>query len=236
MTTAAPPPARPRLTAALALVLVAVVALGLPALGLGPEDVFQRLRTHRDDLQDFAARYPLPTLVVFAVGGAVLMGLSFPFSWAISLAAGVLFGRWAGTLVMSGTSTVGACLAFLGSRYLFREAVRQRFARWAEVIDRGVTREGAYYLFLLRLTPLVPFFVINAVMGLTAMRLRTFGWVSWLGMLPATFLWVNCGTELGRITTLREAARPELVGAFVLLGVGPLLIKWLVGRRAGPGA
>jgi uncharacterized membrane protein YdjX (TVP38/TMEM64 family) len=123
------------------------------------------------------------------------------------LAGGAIFGLWVGTLVVSFASSIGATLAMLAARYVLRDSVKARFgARLAE-IDRGVEREGAFYLFTLRLVPLFPFFVINLVMGLTAMKARTFYWVSQLGMLAGTLVYVNAGTQLAQIESLKGISR-----------------------------
>src|SRR5262249_33433697 len=142
-------------------------------------------------------------VIYFALYVAVA-ALSLPFATLLTLAGGVLFGRWLGTLVVSFASTAGATLAFLASRYLLRDFVQRRFGRWLEPINRGVEADGAYYLLTLRLVPAFPFFVVNALMGLTPMRVGTYWWVSQLGMLPATFLYVNAGAELGQIQSARD--------------------------------
>jgi pyruvate/2-oxoglutarate dehydrogenase complex dihydrolipoamide dehydrogenase (E3) component/uncharacterized membrane protein YdjX (TVP38/TMEM64 family) len=163
----------------------------------------------------------------FAVYVAVT-ALSLPGAAVMTLAGGAIFGLLAGTVIVSFASTLGATLALLASRYLLRDSVQRRFGPRLAQIDRGIEREGAFYLFTLRLVPLVPFFVINLVMGLTAMKARTFFWVSQLGMLAGTVVYVNAGTQLAQVESLRGILSPQIVGSFVLLGVFPLIARRLV--------
>ena len=150
---------------------------------------------------------------------------SLPGAAVLSLAGGALFGLTAGTLVVSFASTIGATLAMLIARVLLRDWVKNRFASQMTTINSGMLKEGAFYLFTLRLLPAVPFFVINLVMGLTPLRTVTFFWVSQLGMLPATLVYVNAGSELGKIQSIDDILSPQLIISFVLLGIFPLLVK-----------
>ncbi len=158
----------------------------------------------------------------------VSVALSFPGATVLTLAAGAIFGVWVGTLIVSVASTIGATLAFLAARYVLRDAVKARLGNRISDIDRGIEKEGAFYLFTLRLVPLVPFFVINLLMGLTHMRAWTFLWVSQIGMLAGTVVYVNAGTQLAKIESLGGILSPGLIGSFVLLGVFPLIAKWIV--------
>jgi uncharacterized membrane protein YdjX (TVP38/TMEM64 family) len=162
--------------------------------------------------------------------GAV--GLSIPIAVPLSLAAGALYGRWYGTLFVSFASTAGAALAFLASRYLFRDLVQRHFGERLQAINRGVEVDGAYYLLSLRLQPVVPFWLINLGMGLTPMRLVTYWIVSQIGMLPGTFVYVNVGASAGEITEARDIW--PFVLALALLALVPLAIRYSVrwiGRR-----
>lgn len=167
----------------------------------------------------------------FLAGGSyfliyvVVTALSIPGAAIMTLAGGAVFGLVAGTLLVSFASSVGATLAFLLARYLLRDYVEGRFERSTERINRGVAREGGYYLFSLRLVPVFPFFVINLAMGLTRLRASTFYWVSQLGMLPGTLVYVNAGTQLARIDETGDILSPALLGSFILLGLFPLLAK-----------
>ncbi len=146
----------------------------------------------------------------------------------MTLAAGAIFGLVNGTVIVSFASSLGATLAFLVSRYVLRDSVQSRFGARLADIDRGIVKEGAFYLFTLRLVPLIPFFVINLVMGLTKMKAWTFYWVSQVGMLAGTLVYVNAGTQLARIDSLRGILSPALIGSFALLGVFPLIAKKIV--------
>jgi uncharacterized membrane protein YdjX (TVP38/TMEM64 family) len=186
--------------------------------------------THRDELQALVQRHFALALALYFVVCVLAIAVSFPFAWVMTLGAGALFGLVWGVGVMSFATSAGATLAFLVSRYLFRDWARARVGRWMAAIDRGVSRSGGYYLFLLRLTPLVPFFVINLAMGLTRMRARTFWIVSQLGMLPGTTLYVYAGTELGRLRSPRDILSWPVLLAFTALAVLPLALRWVLPR------
>ncbi|HET9207009.1 MAG TPA: FAD-dependent oxidoreductase [Burkholderiaceae bacterium] len=179
----------------------------------------------------FAALYesrPVLVIGVYLLVYVAATALSLPGATILTLAAGAVFGLLAGTVIVSFASSIGATLAFLAARFLLRDSVQSRFgARLAE-IDKGVQKEGAFYLFTLRLVPLVPFFVINLLMGLTRMKASTFYWVSQLGMLAGTVVYVNAGTQLAKIDSLKGILSPALIGSFVLLGVFPLVAKWVL--------
>ena len=181
---------------------------------------------------EFATLYAeRPALLIgayFAVYVAVT-ALSLPGAAIMTLAGGAIFGLLVGTIVVSFASSLGATLAFLVSRYVLRDAVRSRFAARVADVDKGVAKDGAYYLFTLRLVPLLPFFVVNLLMGLTAMKARTFYVASQLGMLAGTVVYVNAGTQLAKIDSLRGILSPGLIASFVLLGVFPLVAKKIAG-------
>lgn len=181
----------------------------------------------------FAALYQSRPALVIGVYAALYVAataLSLPGATILTLAAGAIFGLLVGTVIVSFASSIGATLAFLAARFVLRDSVQARFgARLAE-IDKGVQKEGAFYLFTLRLVPLVPFFVINLLMGLTKMKTGTFYWVSQLGMLAGTVVYVNAGTQLAQIDSLKGILSPALIGSFVLLGVFPLVAKWILDR------
>ena len=167
------------------------------------------------------------TLIAFVLY-VVVVALSFPGATIMGLAMGALFGLWQGTLLVSFASTIGATLAFLTSRYLLRDYVQQHFGDRLKGINEGMTKDGALYLFMLRFVPIFPFFLINLLMGLTQIRTRTFYWVSQLGMLAGTLVYVNAGTQLARIESLSDIISPGVLLSFALLGVFPLITKWIV--------
>ena len=164
------------------------------------------------------------TLVFFAVYVAVT-GLSLPGAVIMTLAAGAGFGLVLGTLVVSFASTLGATLAMLAARYLLQDSIQARFGKRLDEINKGIKKEGAFYLFSLRLIPVVPFFALNLLMGLTRIRTWTYFWVSQLGMLAGTVVYVNAGTQIAKIDSLQSIASPALIGSFVLLGVLPLAVN-----------
>jgi pyruvate/2-oxoglutarate dehydrogenase complex dihydrolipoamide dehydrogenase (E3) component/uncharacterized membrane protein YdjX (TVP38/TMEM64 family) len=212
----------------LLLILLAAAIAAFFAFDLGQ---YLSLDYVKQRQADFAARYaarPVLVIAVFLLVYIVSVALSVPGATVLTLAAGAIFGLVAGTVIVSFAASIGATLAFLAARYVLRDSVQARFgARLAE-IDKGVERDGAFYLFTLRLVPLVPFFLINLLMGLTRMKARTFYGVSQLGMLAGTIVYVNAGTQLARIDSLRGILSPGLIGSFVLLGVFPLIARKIV--------
>jgi uncharacterized membrane protein YdjX (TVP38/TMEM64 family) len=167
------------------------------------------------------------------IGGFFLIyvavtALSLPGAAIMSLVAGALFGLLTGTIIVSFASSIGATLAFLSSRFLLRDWVASKFGERMQGIDDGLARDGAFYLFTLRLIPLFPFFVVNLVMGLTRIKVPTFYWVSQIGMLPATIVFVNAGTQISQIESTAGLLSPTLIGSFVLLGIFPWIARGLV--------
>jgi pyruvate/2-oxoglutarate dehydrogenase complex dihydrolipoamide dehydrogenase (E3) component/uncharacterized membrane protein YdjX (TVP38/TMEM64 family) len=213
------------------LLVLGLIALVIAAFFLagGPRYVnLEFLKAQQAAFQSWQAAYPWRTALGFFLFYVAVTGLSLPGAALLTLVGGALFGLLFGTVIVSFAASAGATLAFLASRFLLRDWVQQRFGRHLEPINRGVHREGAFYLFTLRLIPAVPFFVINLVMGLMPMRVRTFYWVSQLGMLPGTLVYVNAGRQLAAVETPRDILSPGLIAAFVLLGVFPLVAKKLL--------
>lgn len=169
-----------------------------------------------------------------AVGGYMLVyivvtALSLPGATIMTLAGGAFFGNVYGLAAVSVASTVGASIAFLVARFLARDTLRKKYAATVARMDRGIAKDGAFYLATLRLVPVFPFFLINLAMGLTAMKLRTYALVSWVAMLPGTFVYVNAGTQLAQIESTGDIVSPELLLSFALLGLFPLIAKFVVG-------
>ena len=167
-------------------------------------------------------------VAIYALIYIAVTGLSLPGAAILTLAGGAVFGLLWGTVIVSFASTIGATLAFLAARFLFRDAVKSRFGDRLQAIDAGVAKEGALYLFTLRLVPVFPFFVINLAMGLTNLKTQTFYWVSQVGMLAGTLVYVNAGTQLGQLESLSGILSPGLIGSFVLLGIFPLIANKIV--------
>jgi len=179
-------------------------------------------------IEAYRAANPLPAAGIFFLIYVAVTALSVPGAAVLTLVGGAIFGLAWGTLIISFASTIGATLAFLVARFLLRGWVQGRFSRRLKAINAGIERDGPFYLFTLRLVPIFPFFVINLVMGLTPIRTRTFYWVSQIGMLAGTLVYVNAGTQLGRIESVRGILSPEVLGSFALLGIFPLVARKLV--------
>jgi pyruvate/2-oxoglutarate dehydrogenase complex dihydrolipoamide dehydrogenase (E3) component/uncharacterized membrane protein YdjX (TVP38/TMEM64 family) len=210
-----------------ALVVIALIA-SFFALGLEKYFSLEYLQAKRAEIEAFRRAHPaLAPALLFALYVAVT-GLSLPVATLLTLTAGALFGLFWGTVIASFASSIGATLAFLASRFLFRDAVQRKFGDKLRAVDRGVEREGAFYLFALRLVPPIPFFVINLVMGLTSIRTRTFYWVSQLGMLAGTLVYVNAGRQIAELRSLAGLLSPTLLGSLVLLGIFPLIAKKII--------
>ncbi len=204
------------------ILLVAVVAAITAFFTL---DVQQYLT--RDNFQSLYSDSPALTIVVFFAIYLVVTALSLPGAVILTLVGGAIFGLTTGLIVISFASTIGATLAFLISRTLLREWVQSKFGHHLETVNKGIEKDGLFYLLTLRLIPAVPFFVINLVMGLTPMKTRTFYWVSQLGMLAGTAVYVNAGAQLGQVQELSVSGilTPGLIGSFVLLGTFPWLAR-----------
>ncbi|MGJ8671022.1 MAG: FAD-dependent oxidoreductase, partial [Oceanococcus sp.] len=213
---------------ALVLGIIAAAVVAFFALDLGRFFSLVYLKDQQDAFSAFYAANPLQTMLIFFLVYVAVTGLSLPGAAIMTLAGGALFGFWYGVLLVSFASTMGATLAFLVSRFVLRDMVQQRFGSNLKAINQGVERDGAFYLFALRLVPAFPFFVINLVMGLTPMRVLSFFVVSQIGMFPGTLVFVNAGTQLAQIETLGGLVSPGLIGSFVLLGLFPLIAKKIV--------
>lgn len=216
------------------LTAVALVALFV-WFDLGRYLNLDYLKASRAELQALYARRPLPVIAVYMAIYILVTALSLPGAVVLGLAGGALFGFVVGTIVVSCASTIGATLACYVARVLLQGWVQAKFGTALTAINQGMEREGAFYLFTLRLIPIVPFFVINLVMGLTRMPLATFFWVSQVGMLAGTMVFVNAGKELAKIDSVRGILSPGLLLSFALLGLFPLTVKkglaWYRGRR-----
>jgi len=228
--TGAPPVRRPSWSRwGLALLLLAAVG-SFYALGLHEYVSWEYLRGHLDQLKASGRQDPALALLIFVVVCIAATALPMPAAGVLLLAAGALFGRWTGAAVVSLAATIGATLAFLSSRYLFRDWVRRRLGKRLAAFDRGIERDGAYYLLTLRLVPLFPFFVINLGMGLTPMRAWTFARVTLLGMLPVSWVFANAGTMLASIESPQDVLSPGVLASLLLLALLPLGLRMLLRR------
>ena len=186
------------------------------------------IKANQQAFADYYQANPVLTIAIFFAIYVLVTGLSLPGATIMTLVGGALFGLWTGLIIISFASTLGATLAFLFSRFLLRDSIQQRFGKQLESINEGVKREGAFYLFTLRLVPIFPFFVINLGMGLTPIKVWTFYWVSQLGMFAGTIVYVNAGTQLGQLESLSGILSPGIILSFTLLGIFPLIAKKVI--------
>lgn len=222
------------------LMAISGLAVAVASYGIwGSSLSFEQLVEREAELRAIQQKAPW---IVY--GGSFLLyvvvtALSLPVAAALTLSLGWYLGFWPALLLVSFASTLGATLAFLFSRYLFRDWVERRWGARLASIQEAWKREGAYYLFSLRLVPGVPFFVVNLVMGLTPIRVRTFWWVSQLGMLPGTMIYVFAGSRVPNLQTLHArglqavfspSQLSQILIAFTLLGIFPVLVRWLLRR------
>jgi len=183
------------------------------------------LKSKQGAIENYRSIHPELTAIIYGLIYIAVTGLSLPGATILTLAGGAVFGVLWGTVIVSFASTIGATLAFIAARFLFRDTVKSRFSSKMKAIDEGIARDGAFYLFTLRLVPVFPFFMINLTMGLTTLKVTTFYWVSQIGMLAGTVVFVNAGTQLAKIDSLSGILSPAVLGSFVLLGLFPLIAK-----------
>jgi uncharacterized membrane protein YdjX (TVP38/TMEM64 family) len=240
--TSSPPPLRAKrfVKPLVFVVFASVIVVGL--IGLSDEGILTTLAEREAQLRETTLQYPLLVYGAAFLIYVAVTGLSLPGATVLSLSCAWLFGFWPALVLVSFASTTGATLAFLLSRYLFREALVARFGSRLEAFNAALAREGAWYLFTLRLIVVAPFWVVNLVMGLTPIRVRTFWWVSQLGMLPGTIVFVWAGSSIPTLNDMAQQGvgsifKPQLIAAFVALGLFPLVVKYVVRwvRRARRG-
>ncbi|MAM87758.1 MAG: pyridine nucleotide-disulfide oxidoreductase [unclassified Hahellaceae] len=213
------------------IVIIAVIAALIGSFfifDLGQYLTLDALSARQDALIDYYRDNTLAMLAGFFAVYVVVTALSIPGAAILTLAAGAIFGLWTGLVLVSFASSIGATIAFLISRLLLKDWVQKKFGRRLQTINKGVEKDGAFYLFSLRLVPAFPFFVINLVMGLTPIKTRTFYWVSQLGMLPGTAVYVNAGTQLASIESTSDILSPALIGSFLLLAIFPFIARFIV--------
>jgi len=215
------------------LILLAIIALLIILVFVFDLSQYLTLayfQAQREVIVNYYQNQPWQTLLIFFAIYIITTGLSLPGATLLTLIAGAIFGLLAGTLIVSFASTIGATLAFIIARYLFKDYIQQRFKQQLEAINRGVEKEGAFYLFALRLVPAFPFFAINLAMALTPIKTWTFYWVSQIGMLAGTIVYVNAGMQIGQLESLSGILSPALIFSFVLLGIFPLITKKILAR------
>ncbi|WP_137167262.1 FAD-dependent oxidoreductase [Salinimonas lutimaris] len=212
----------------LLLALFAALIVSFFAFDLNQYFTLAGLKSSVDEFQQSIDKNPVVSIGLFFLGYVAVTALSLPGAAILTLAAGALFGLWLGLLLVSFASTIGATLAFISARFIFRDTVKKKFGEKLKKIDEGVEKQGGFYLFTLRLVPVFPFFLINLLMGLTSLKIRTFYWVSQVGMLAGTAVYVNAGTQLAQIDSLSGIVSPGLILSFILLGIFPWIAKGIV--------
>ena len=223
--------------------VVALLAIGAAAFfayqNYGDSLKLQSLASKESELRQYQADNPILVYAVAFLVYVAVTGLSLPGATVMTLVFGWYFGFVRGLILVSFASTAGATLAFLLSRYLLRDTIQSKFGDKLAAFNDSLKREGAFYLFTSRLIPALPFFVINVVMGLTPVKTSTFWWVSQLGMLPGTAVYVYAGSQFPDLKTLAEKGpggilTPQLIAAFVVLGLFPLVVKKLMAQFRAP--
>ncbi len=207
------------------VVFVLAVIVGYKYFDLGQYLTLENLKSNQQGLAAYYNEHTLGFIGIYLLIYILMAALSFPGATVLTLAGGAIFGFWMGTLIVSVASTVGATLAFLGSRFLFKETVQTKFKDKLVKFNEGFQKEGAFYLLTLRLLPIFPFFLINLLMGLTPIRTITYFFVSQIGMLPGTAVYVNAGTQLAQIESLKGILSLPVILSFAVMGILPLLTK-----------
>ncbi len=197
-------------------------------LGLFDLLTFESIKAQQSKIQAFTQSNYLISVLGFSILYIATTALSLPGAALLTLLSGAIFGLFIGVIIASFSSTIGATLAFLVSRFLFKESIQSKFSAKLESFNKGFKEDGGFYLFTLRLIPAFPFFVVNLVMGLTPIKTLTFYVASQLGMLPGTIVYVNAGTSLSELNSLSGILSPKLILSFVLLGTFPILAKLII--------
>jgi len=205
------------------VLLSAVVAFRV--FDLGQYLTLSYIKASQERFALLYAQHRLMVILGYGVIYVLATSLSLPGAVVLTLAGGALFGLWTGVLTVSFASSIGATLACIVSRFILRDWVQAKFGDKLKTVNAGIEKEGAFYLFTLRLIPIFPFWLINLVMGLTKMPLRRFYWTSQVGMLPGTIVYVNAGKELAKIESLSGVLSPGLIISFTVLGIFPIAAK-----------
>ncbi len=207
------------------VLVVAIVYLGIE---FGQYLTLENAKAQQASLTLFIEQNLFVAAATYFVLYIALTALSIPGAAVVTLLGAALFGFWQSLALVSFASTIGATIAFLSSRYLLRSWVQNRFSSKLAAINEGMKKDGAFYLFSLRLIPVFPFFLINLLMGLMPISVFRFYWVSQVGMLPGTAVYLNAGTQLSEINSLAGIVSPTVLFSFVLLGLFPMMAKWLL--------
>ncbi len=209
-------------------VIILLLVAGYFFFDLGQFFSFEFLKTSRESLQQIYQSHEGLTILVYFLLYLLVAALALPGAAVMSLAGGTIFGFTKGFVIVSFASSIGALLAFVVSRYLFRDLVERKYGNWLKDINNGLKRDGLFYLFTLRLIPVFPFFIINLGFSITPVKAWAFYWVSQLGMLPGTVLYVNAGTQLGKIESPSEILSPQIILSFAVLGIFPVIARKVI--------
>ncbi|KHT45056.1 TVP38/TMEM64 family protein [Vibrio sinaloensis] len=219
----------------LGIVLVALIAF--LAMNFGQYLTLENAKAQQLALSDYISKNFVFAALTYFFAYVAITAFSIPGAAVVTLLGAALFGFWTSLLLVSFASTIGATLAFLSSRFLLRDWVQGKFGDKLSAINQGVERDGAFYLFSLRLIPVFPFFLINLLMGLTPISVARFYFVSQLGMLPGTAVYLNAGTQLAQIESLSGIVSPSVLASFALLGLFPVIAKWVMNKiKSSPSA
>lgn len=210
------------------ILLIIIIILVFYIFDIGKLLTLSNIKDSQNDFKIYYSKHKMFVIVFYMAFYILITSISLPGAAILTLAGGAFFGLWIGTLIVSISSTIGAMFAYSISRFLLRDWVINRFEEKLKTIDEGIRQEGAFYLFSLRLIPVFPFFVINSLFGLTKMPLITFAWISQIGMLPGTIVFVNAGKEIAKIKTVYDILSPSLILSFILLGIFPLIVKKMI--------
>lgn len=212
----------------LGLILVATILfLGV---NFGQYLTLENAKTQQEALNSFIDQNFIYAAATYFFAYIAITAFSIPGAAVVTLLGAALFGFWTSLLLVSFASTIGATVAFLSSRYLLRDWVQSKFGSKLSAINQGVEKDGAFYLFSLRLIPVFPFFLINLLMGLTPMTIARFYLTSQIGMLPGTAVYLNAGTQLATIDSLSGIVSPTVLASFALLGLFPIIAKWVMNK------
>jgi uncharacterized membrane protein YdjX (TVP38/TMEM64 family) len=210
------------------ITIILLIIISFFVFDIGKYFTLEFLKNSQASFNLYYENNPLYTISLFFILYVLVTALSVPGAAVLTIGAGALFGLVLGTIIVSFASTIGATLAALMSRYILKDWVEKQFGDKLKVINKGIEKEGSFYLFTLRLIPVVPFFIINLAMGLTKMKLRTFFIVSQLGMLAGTIVYVNAGVQLASINSLSEIISFQVLLSFIILGLFPIVAKKLI--------
>ncbi|MEZ8880527.1 TVP38/TMEM64 family protein [Vibrio lentus] len=214
--------------------IVLVVTIVLLGVNFGQYLTLENAKAQQAVLNDYIESNFIAAAIYFAAY-VMITAFSIPGAAVVTLLGAALFGFWNSLLLVSFASAIGATLAFLSSRYLLRDWIQTKFGDKLATINKGVEKDGAFYLFSLRLIPVFPFFLINLLMGLTPMSVTRYYITSQIGMLPGTAVFLNAGTQLAEIDSLSGIVSPSVLLSFALLGVFPIIAKWLMSKfRSAP--